>query len=167
MSGGTGDHRIGIAERGPVWPRPGLQGATLLDVNVLIALLDPLHSHHQRAHDWFAGKTESWASCAITLNGALRIIANPRYSNPMASVADAADLLAALCQQPGHVFWPCDLNLLDSPLVERSRLLSPAQITDTYLLALAVHHGGRLASFDRRLVASAVRDGAEALCLID
>lgn len=139
----------------------------LLDVNVLIALIDPLHSHHQRAHDWFASKPGFWASCPITLNGVLRIIANPRYSNPMPSVVDAADLLADLCRQPGHMHWPCDLNLLDSPLVDRDRLLSPPQITDTYLLALAVQHGGRLASFDRRLVVSAVCGGVDALWLID
>ena len=73
-----------------------------------------------------------------------------------------ADLLADLCRQPGHVFWPSDLSLLDSPLVDRDRLLASDQVTDTYLLALAAQHGGRLATFDKRLVTSAVRGGEAA-----
>lgn len=139
----------------------------LLDVNVVIALLDPLHLHHGQAQDWFEQAGGAWASCPITLNGVLRIMTNPRYSNPMASVAEAAEVLRELCLHPGHRHWSCDLNLLDSPLVDRSRLLTSAQITDSYLLALAVHRGGRLASFDRRLVTTAVQGGAAALELID
>lgn len=138
----------------------------LLDVNVLLALLDPLHSHHGQAHDWFAGHGQAWASCAITLNGALRIMAHPGYSNPLATVAQAADLLADLCRHPGHRFWPGDLNLLTSARVDRSRLATPNQITDTWLLALAVHHGGHLATFDRRLATNAIDGGAQALHVI-
>ena len=138
----------------------------LLDVNVLLALLDPLHSHHAQAHEWFASHGQAWASCPITLNGALRIMAHPGYSNPMASVAQAADLLAELCAHPGHRFWPGDMNLLTSARVERSRLTTPNQITDTWLLALAADHGSHLASFDRRLVTSAGDGGAQALHVI-
>lgn len=138
----------------------------LLDVNVLLALLDPVHVHHEVAHAWFATARVSWASCNLTENGALRIMAHPRYGNAVASAAVAAELLEALCSQPGHVFWPGDLSLLDSPLLDRSRLLASDQVTDTYLLALAVQHGGRLATFDKRLVASAVRGGEQALHVI-
>lgn len=59
----------------------------LLDVDVLLALLDPVHSHHAQTHEWFASHGQAWASCAITLNGALRIMAHPGYSNPLATVA--------------------------------------------------------------------------------
>ncbi|MCD7098243.1 TA system VapC family ribonuclease toxin [Stenotrophomonas sp. MMGLT7] len=155
-----------LAEPALRWP-PG-EPVYLLDVNVLLALLDPLHSHHPRAHAWFAAHgARAWASCAVTQNGALRIMAHRSYPNRVASVAEAAEVLAEFCAQPAHRYWPGELSLLDSPLVERGRLLSPAQVTDTWLLALAVRHGGRLATFDRRLVTDAVAGGREALQQID
>ncbi len=138
----------------------------LLDVNVLIAILDPLHVHHARAHAWFDNESSAWSTCALTQNGLLRLMAHPRYSNPVTSVAEAAPLLAKLCGLPGHRFWPCDYSLLDASLVDAHRLLNSSQITDTYLLALAVKHGGKLATFDKRLVADAVHGGKAALHVI-
>lgn len=146
------------------WPARGT--TWLLDVNVLLALLDPVHAHHELAHQWFVGASASWASCGITQNGALRIMAHPRYGNAVESVTVAADLLSDLCSQPGHVFWPSDIGLLDSPLIDRERLLASDQVTDTWLLALAVQHGGRLATFDKRLITTAVRGGEAAKFVI-
>lgn len=140
----------------------GPETTWLLDVNVLLALLDPIHPQHAVAHAWFATARGSWASCNLTQNGALRIMSHPRYANAVASTALAAELLMELCHQPGHAFWPADLSLLDSPLVDRERLLHSGQVTDSYLLALAVKHGARLATFDKRLVTSAVRGGEAA-----
>ena len=77
-----------------------------------------------------------------------------------------APLLAALLALPGHVFWPEDIGLLDAGRADASRLLTSAQVTDTYLLALARAHGGQLASFDRRLVTDAVPEGPAHLHLI-
>lgn len=139
----------------------------LLDVNVLLALLDPIHPQHAVAHAWFVTVRVSWASCNLTQNGALRIMSHPRYANAVASTAQAAELLVELCGQPGHVFWPADLSLLDSPLVDRGRLLQSGQVTDSYLLALAVKHGGKLATFDKRLVTGAVHGGAAAKHVIE
>lgn len=139
----------------------------LLDVNVLLALLDPTHAHHAVAHAWFATARTSWASCNLTQNGALRIMSHPRYANAVASTAQAAELLMELCSQPGHVFWPGDLSLLDSPLVDRDRLLQSGQVTDSYLLALAVKHGGKLATFDKRLVTSAIHGGEAARYVVE
>lgn len=147
-------------------PWPAKKTTWLLDVNVLLALLDPVHPHHATAHGWFVDASASWASCSLTQNGALRIMAHPRYGNAVASVAVAAELLAELCSQPGHVFWPSDLSLLDSSLIDRERLLASDQVTDTYLLALAVQHGGRLATFDKKLVTHAVRGGEAARVVI-
>jgi predicted nucleic acid-binding protein len=67
---------------------------------------------------------------------------------------------------PGHNFWPDDITLLDPGRVDGSRILDSAQVTDSYLLALASAHGGQLATFDQRLVADAVVNGAHALHLI-
>ncbi|WP_118185486.1 TA system VapC family ribonuclease toxin [Paraburkholderia phosphatilytica] len=140
----------------------------LLDVNVLIALIDPAHVQHDAAHDWFATRGQhAWATCPLTENGVVRIVGHTRYPNTPGSPAAVAPLVAQLRQSPGHVFWPDDLSLVDPAHVDASRILSAAQVTDTYLLALARAHGGRLATFDRRLVTEAVRDGASTLALIE
>jgi toxin-antitoxin system PIN domain toxin len=140
----------------------------LLDVNVLIALLDPVHVSHDAAHQWFAstGNT-SWATCPITENGVIRIIGNPRYPNSIGSPAAAAPIVARLCALPRHEFWKDDIGLLTSDVVDPVHIKTPAQVTDTYLLALAVFHGGMLATFDRRLATAAVRRGRRALHVID
>ena len=156
--------KAGVREPRGAWEGGGT--TWLLDVNVLLALLDPAHTHHEAAHAWFATANAAWASCNLTQNGALRIMSHQRYGNAVASTAIAAELLAGLCSQPGHVYWNADLSLLDSPLIDRTRLLSSGQVTDTYLLALAVQHRGRLATFDKRLVTSAVHGGDAARYII-
>lgn len=140
----------------------------LLDVNVLIALVDPSHAMHGSAHDWFAATGQAaWASCPITENGLLRIVGNPRYPNSPGTPAAVMASLRGLKTLTGHHFWPNDLSLADQgAAVDSERLLSHAQVTDTSLLALAVANGGKLASFDRRLVTSAVKGGSAALHLI-
>ena len=139
----------------------------LLDVNVLVALIDPAHVQHDAAHDWFAkhGK-KAWATCPLTENGVMLIVGHVRYPNSPGTPAAVAQLMAGLCALPGHVFWPDDISLLDAKKLDATRILSSAQVTDSYLLALACTHGGKLATFDRRLVTDAVRGGANGLHLI-
>ncbi len=123
----------------------------LLDVNVLLALLDGDHVDHERALDWLDADIEGgWASCAITQNGFVRVISQPRYPSPI-SPSVAIELLERACNTRYHAFWPCDASLLDPGMVDRSRLHGPRQVTDAYLLALAAKHDGRLVSFDRSL----------------
>lgn len=139
----------------------------LLDVNVLIALIDPTHVQHDPAHVWFAAQgRRSWATCPLTENGVLRIVGHARYPNSPGTPAAVAPLLAGLCALPGHVFWPDDISLLAADSVDAARLLASSQVTDSYLLALACAHGGQLATFDRRLVADAVHGGVKGLHLI-
>ena len=139
----------------------------LIDINVLIALIDPAHVQHDRAHEWFAvSGRKAWASCPLTENGVLRIVGHARYPNSPGTPAAVGELLKALCALPGHDFWPDDITLLDPSRVDASRLLDSAQVTDSYLLALASAHGGQLATFDQRLVADAVLNGGQALHLI-
>jgi len=138
----------------------------LLDVNVLIALVDPAHVQHDTAHEWFAAHQQSWATCPLTENGLLRIVGHARYPNSPGSPSAVAPLLAGLRALPGHVFWPDDISLMDSERFNLARLLTSGQVTDSYLLALACAHGGQLASFDRRLVTAAVRGGSKGLHLI-
>jgi toxin-antitoxin system PIN domain toxin len=138
--------------------------AALLDVNVLIALVDPRHVHHELAHRWFAGSAPgAWATCPITENAVLRILGHPRYPNSPGPPAVVAPLLQGLLAHPRHRFWPDGLSLLAGTGIVHDRLLDSAQLTDTYLLALAVHNEGTLVTLDRRLRGEGVRGGAEAL----
>ena len=128
----------------------------LLDVNVLLALLDADHVDHERAHRWLDDAIGGgWASCAITENGFVRVVSQPRYPSPI-SPAEAIALLSRATAASDHAFWHCDVSLLDASAVDRTRVHSPRQITDAYLLALAVAHEGQLATFDRSIALAAV-----------
>ena len=128
----------------------------LLDVNVLLALLDRDHADHVRARAWLEEEVDTgWASCAITQNGVVRIMSQPRYPSP-APPTLVADLLEQACATAHHEFWSCDISLVDQLVIDRRRLHGPRQVTDAYLLALAVHRGGRFVTFERSVVTSAV-----------
>ena len=139
----------------------------LLDVNLLIALIDSAHIASDTAHDWFAREgRHSWATCSITELGALRIVGGSTYINSAGSPAKVAPALKSLLGQGDHLFWPDELSLVNSPIVDEAALLTSKQITDTHLLALAVRHGGVLATLDRRLSPKAVKGGQKALRLV-
>lgn len=157
--------RRGVGDKRGDWSAGG--SVFLLDVNVLIALLDPMHTQHARAHAWFADTVTTWASCALTQNGFLRIVSHPRYANPLASPGEAIPVLTEFCARPDHHFWSDDVSLLDAAVIDAGRLLSTGQVTDSYLLALAVKHGARLATFDKRLVTNAVHGGEAARYVIE
>jgi uncharacterized protein len=139
----------------------------LLDVNVLIALVDSAHVQHDEAHEWF-GKTgkKAFATCPLTENGLLRIVGHPKYPNSPGSPGAVLESLEAIRALPGHCFWADKISLTDAALIDSTRLSSHAQVTDTYLLALAKAHGGKLASMDRRLLVDAVVEGRKSLELL-
>jgi len=124
----------------------------LLDVNLLLALFDSAHQHHEPAHLWFGqvGR-HSWATCPITENGFTRVISNPAYANSPISPELAVEKLRIFCQQPAHVFWPDMCSLRDVAIFDVSRLRGHQQITDLYLVGLAAKNGGKLATFDGRI----------------
>ena len=129
---------------------------SLLDVNVLVALHDSRHAHHLVAATWFQAHLEQgWASCPITQNGCLRVLSQPGYTQPL-SVADALAKLQRSVATPSHAFWPDAISLLDAANVQHAQVHGPRQLTDIYLLALAVHHGGRLVTLDQRIPLTAV-----------
>jgi toxin-antitoxin system PIN domain toxin len=128
----------------------------LLDVNVLIALFDPDHVHHEAAHAWFGThRASGWATCPLTENGVVRILSNPAYSPSAERPADVARRLAAFRDSGDHVFWPDDVSVCDSRIFDLG--IGHRHLTDVYLLALAVSRDGRLATFDRKVPAKAVR----------
>lgn len=133
----------------------------LLDVNVLIAVHDRDHIHHHLATDWLSRHIQlGWASCSLTQSGCLRIMAQPGYSNPQ-PLPVLLKMLQRSTQSPAHAFWDEPLSVLDGERFEHDHIHSASQLTDLYLLALAVAHGGRFVTFDRRIPLSAVRGAAE------
>lgn len=128
----------------------------LFDVNVLIALFDTDHIGHSVATDWFAVQLEhGWASCPITENGTARIMASAGYPNPL-PVAVILQRLGMAKATEHHRFWPDDVSLTDVEVFNHTELLGPKQITDRYLLALAVRNNGRLVTFDQGVRPTAV-----------
>jgi toxin-antitoxin system PIN domain toxin len=141
----------------------------LLDINVLIALLDVDHSFHHRAHAWWETESsQGWASCPLTENGFLRILTHPGYSKTRRFTAEAlAVLLVQFVAGSDHEFWPDSLTLRDGRVFRTGHIHSSRLITDCYLLALAAHHGGRLATFDQGVVLSVSKQAAPAsLCIL-
>lgn len=136
----------------------------LLDVNVLIALLDSGHLHHGRAVAWLTENIGAgWASCPLTQNGCIRIMSQPGYPNSVPPAAIAERLGEATATEH-HAFWPDAVSLLDGR-TEWSAVLGSRQVTDAYLLSLAVGQGGRFVTFDRAVPLKAVR-GARAQHLV-
>ena len=129
----------------------------LLGVNVLVALLDGNHSLHGSAMRWFEAHGDAgWASCPITQNGCIRVMSQPAYPERMPVVA-VMDRLRQATAHRAHQFWPDDASVLDGGKVDASRIHGPGQLTDTYLLALAVAHGGRLVTLDQSIPLDAVK----------
>jgi toxin-antitoxin system PIN domain toxin len=133
----------------------------LLDVNVLIALLDDAHVFSRRANEWLDGESRRIATCPIVENGVIRIMSAPAYSaTHRATPEQISEGLKALAEGVDHEFWPDEVSMLDDSLVDFSRLHGHRQVTDAYLLALAVRRGGTFASFDTAIPVSAVRGAA-------
>ncbi|MGH2536309.1 MAG: TA system VapC family ribonuclease toxin [Candidatus Promineifilaceae bacterium] len=138
----------------------------LLDVNLLLALSDPMHVHHDVAHRWFkqTGRL-AWATCPLTENGFVRIASHPRYPNRPGGVEFVLDLLRQFCAVEGHHFWAEGVSIRRA--LGSDVIITSDQVTDVYLLALAAHRGGKLATLDRSIPAAAVPGGAAALELIE
>ena len=131
----------------------------LLDVNVLIALLDGSHAFHAKAHAWWAAHaTSGWASCPLTENAVVRIMGHPSYSATRHFTAlEIITALASFASGTDHLFWPDDLSFRDHAVFDPSKIHGPKQLTDLYLLALAMTKGGRLATFDQAIPRSVVK----------
>lgn len=128
----------------------------LLDVNVLLALFDADHSLHAAAMSWFDDNGKAgWATCPITQNGCIRVMSQASYPN-QAPIDVVATRLREATGHALHEFWPDSVSLLDGEGVDTKRIHGPRQLTDIYLLALAVAHGGRLVTFDKAVPLAAV-----------
>ena len=133
----------------------------LLDVNVWVALLDEAHVFHAQAVAFIERKDLKIASCPLVENGVIRILNLPAYSKlgPVGFEA-VARKIGAICADLDHAFWPDALSLCTINTVQWSRVLGHNQITDVYLLALAVAHKGCLATLDHRVALNTVQGAA-------
>lgn len=140
---------------------------SLLDANLLIALFDEAHVHHQAAHQWLsANRSQGWATCPLTENACVRIIAQPSYPGRL-SIAEISRRLHQATSSSDHHFWADDIRLSDPSRFDHSQIVSPKQLTDIYLLALAVEHAGRLTTFDKGIPLRAVPSAsALSLCVL-
>lgn len=129
----------------------------LLDVNAWIALLDESHAFHSAVLTFIEQPKIKIATCPLVENGVLRILNLPSYSKfgPI-GFEPVRDKLQECCAALDHEFWPDDISLRESQLVHWPRIIGHSQITDVYLLALAVSHRGCLATLDHRVSLSTV-----------
>jgi toxin-antitoxin system PIN domain toxin len=116
---------------------------TLLDANVLIALLVTDHVHHDVAEEWFAGSENNFATCPVTEGSLLRLLIREGQS-----ADDAQAVLDALKDSERHEFWPDSVSYSDVPM---NGVLGHRQVTDSYLAQLTRARGGRLVTFDQGL----------------
>jgi uncharacterized protein len=129
----------------------------LLDINVLVALFDEGHVHHRLAQELIDRPKLKIATCALTENGVIRVMNLPSYSVHGPVGFDAVrHQLSRLCYDVDHEFWGCDVSLRAKEIVQWSRVMGHNQITDVYLLALAVKHKGALATLDHRIAVETV-----------
>jgi uncharacterized protein len=133
----------------------------LLDVNLLVALFFPGHTHHEVAHDWFADHgAHGWATCAVTENGFVRVacqISSAEAHEEILRPVTALDHFRRFCAGRHHRDWHQEVSLRDPKLFAPKFIGGHRQITDVYLLGLAKKMGGRLATFDRTIPLQAVR----------
>lgn len=130
----------------------------LLDVNVWVALFDDAHVHSRLANALLAEPGLKIATCPLVENGVIRVLNLPSYGRigPL-GLDRVRRQLQRVCSELDHEFWPDDLSLRDDAHADWLRIRGHNQITDVYLLALAVKHEGCLVSFDQAIALSAVR----------
>lgn len=139
----------------------------LLDVNALLAMLDPMHVHHESAHRWYAMKKKPrLLLCSHVVNGVIRVASQPRYSNPLGTCSRVREVLHQFVKSVDVTFCEKEANLLDDVILVSSEELTPSRVGDLYLLARAVVNGASFATFDTRIPAHAISGGTEALEVI-
>ena len=121
----------------------------LLDTNLLIALSWPQHVHHAKAHEWFhAIGRKAWATCPLTQVAFIRISSNPKIIADAVSPREALEVLKKIMEVPGHHFWSDTVAPANAKVFTSAAFVGHRQVTDAYLLALAQHRKGKLATFD-------------------
>jgi toxin-antitoxin system PIN domain toxin len=135
-----------------------MTAVALLDVSVLVALFHAAHIHHDVAHEWLTDQGKSaWASCPLTENGLLRILSHPARVDPYVPLPDLLQRFNTFCEHSNHQFWTDDLSFRDAHRFNMSAIHGHQQLTDVYLLGLAVEHDARFVTFDAHIPLTAVK----------
>lgn len=126
----------------------------LVDLNVLIALTDSEHIHRQKAERWFLSEgRDNWGLCPLTEAGFIRITTSLATQRSAITIDRAISILQALRAHPGYRYWP--ITDAESWVAVTAgfaaRISGHQQITDAYLLGLAIKKNGVLVTFDRGL----------------
>ena len=122
----------------------------LLDVNVLVALLDENHVHHKLVTEWFNAPGLQWAICPFTEAGFLRYATRPSGGN--ITVSEATAILTRITQKPGYHYQAISTGWHKLCIPFFKRLFGHNQITDAYLLGLALHERLVLVTFDKAML---------------
>ena len=141
----------------------------LLDVNLLIALAWPNHVHHRTAMRWFDRNRKSgWATCPLTQSGFVRVSSNAHTLSDPRSPREALALLRRIVGLPDHVFWEDDISIAASDFIDEKKLHGHRQITDAHVLAVALRHGGRIATLDRGIahLVPAFHSAQDVVCVV-
>ena len=134
----------------------------LLDTNLLIALLWPSHERHDLALKWFTRhRAKGWATCPITQAAFVRIVSNPAFSRDAVQPREAIHVLSANTAAKDHAFWADELPVAEAVAFAGIRLMGHQQVTDAYLLGLAIRRGGALATLDQHIAALTEAKSAE------
>jgi toxin-antitoxin system PIN domain toxin len=147
------------------------QRIDLPDVNVLVALFDPAHVHHEAAHAWFSeARHSAWATCPLTQSGFLRVVTSHAYPNRRLTAAEAASYLNQLIVNHAetHHFFRDDTSLLDSSRFNLGAITGHRQVTDPHLLGICVRFKARLVTLDKGITAltSALVQGSSEILLL-
>jgi uncharacterized protein len=134
----------------------------LLDTNLLIALLWPSHDRHDLALKWFTRhRAKGWATCPFTQAGFVRIVSNPAFSRDAVQPREAIQVLSANTVAKDHAFWAAEPPVAEAIAFAGVRLVGHQQVTDAYLLGLAIRWGGMLATLDQSIAALTEPKSAE------
>jgi len=127
-----------------------VKGAFLLDVNVLLAMAWPAHRSHEKVQEWLARHAQGgWATCPLTQAAFVRLYSNPAFSTDALSPAKALSVLESNIAHASHQFWADDISMAQAIKNVSGRLKGHQQVTDAYLLGLAIHKNGTLVTLDR------------------
>jgi len=141
---------------------------SLLDVNVLIALVFEDHVAHRTVKRWFqTAGAKPWVTCPLTEAGFVRVVSNPRFSQPPLYIDEALEMLNRVTQLPGHRFWPMEIGFHEAVRPFAERIFGHQQVSDAYLLGLAIKKSGKLVTLDRAIEALAGREFRNAVVFLE
>lgn len=139
----------------------------LPDINTVLALLDPLHVHHDDAHRWYKDVSPvQLMICPHVENGVMRVASQPRYPNHLGTAASVREILKKFIQHLDVKRCTNEPSLMDDKILKSTEHLTPSSISDLYLLSVALSNDAKLATFDQRIKSSAIHGGKNALEII-